>query len=186
MIPRTTLILLLTAYNPVEEDEQTYRLQMLDVAAAAVDPFDREEYSPGHFTASAFVLHPDGERVLMVHHGKIGIWVQPGGHVEPSDKSLISAAQREVAEETGITRLTAITDDLFDIDVHVFPETAGQPRHLHFDLRFGFVAADGAVSTTDEIRDCRWTRWDQLSAIGAGRSIMRPVRRLLGEVSETA
>lgn len=180
MISRSVLIHLLTSYQPVEPDEQAYRLRMLEVAAAAVDPFARDEYTPGHFTASAFILHPDGERVLLVHHGKIGIWVQPGGHVDPEDPGLIAAARREVAEETGITDLTPITEGLFDIDIHVFPESPGQPRHLHCDLRFGFVAGDGDFITSHEVRDCRWVSWDELPGLAVGRSVLRPVGRLLG------
>lgn len=180
MIPRSALLVLLTAYSPSEPDEQSYRLQMLDLAAAAVDPFGRDQYTPGHFTASAFVVHPDGDRVLLIHHGKIGIWVQPGGHVDPTDTDLIEAARREVAEETGITELHPIADGLFDIDVHVFPESPGQPRHLHFDLRFGFVAGDAAITPVDEVRDCRWVAWEDLASLGAGRSVLRPVGRLLG------
>jgi 8-oxo-dGTP pyrophosphatase MutT (NUDIX family) len=53
-----------------------------------------------YFTASAVVL--DGEdRVLLVHHNKIGLWLYPGGHVDPNEDPA-QAAVREVAEETGI------------------------------------------------------------------------------------
>ena len=177
---RSDLLRLLTSYQPVEEDEQRYRMQMLEVAAVAIDPFDRHDYTPGHFTASAFIVHPAGDRALLVHHGKIGIWIQPGGHVDPDDLSVMAAARREVAEETGVADLTPITDGLFDIDVHVFPETPGQPQHLHFDLRFGFVAGSGILAATEEVRDCRWVNFDELAALGAGRSVYRPVGRLLG------
>ena len=180
--PRAELLRLLTAYSSVEHDEQRYRLQMLEAAAVAVDPFDRHEYAPGHFTASAFIIHPDGDRVLLIHHGKIGIWVQPGGHVDPDDPGLIAAAMREVAEETGVADLTPIGDGLFDIDVHEFPESPGQPRHLHFDLRFGFVAGSGVLAPTDEVKDCRWVRLDELEGLGVGRSVIRPVSRLLGDL----
>jgi 8-oxo-dGTP pyrophosphatase MutT (NUDIX family) len=121
-----------------------------------VDPFVRDEYSPGHFTASAFILHPDGEPVLLVHHGKIGIWVQPGvtSILRMSGSSL--AARREVAEETGITDLTPITDGCSTSTC--MPPKLRQPRHLHFDLRFG-SPGDGAITTTAEVRDCRWVAW---------------------------
>ena len=89
---RAQLLHLLTSYSPADPDEQRYRVEMLDLAAVAHDPFDRHEYTPGHFTASAFVIHPKGDRVLMIHHGKIGIWVQPGGHVDPDDAGLLAAA----------------------------------------------------------------------------------------------
>lgn len=177
---RSELLHLLTSYSPADHDEQRYRMQMLEAAAVAVDPFDRGEYVPGHFTASAFIIHPEGDRVLLIHHGKIGIWVQPGGHIDPDDAGLIEAAMREVAEETGVADPTPIGDGLFDIDVHEFPETAGQPRHLHFDLRFGFVAGGGVLAATEEVRDCRWVRLDELDDLGVGRSVTRPVSRLLG------
>jgi 8-oxo-dGTP pyrophosphatase MutT (NUDIX family) len=153
---------------------------MLDLAAAAVDAFGRDQYTPGHFTSSAFVLHPEGDRVLLIHHGKIGIWVQPGGHVDPDDVSLVEAARREVAEETGISDLTPIGGGLFDIDIHPFPETATQPHHFHYDLRFGFVAGSETIDATDEVRDCRWVAWEELAALEVGRSVTRPVGRLLG------
>ena len=180
MISRSVLIALLTDYVPDDEDELRYRLTMLDLAAAAVDPFGRDQYAPGHFTSSAFVLHPEGDRVLLVHHGKIGIWVQPGGHVDPEDVGLMEAARREVAEETGIGDLTPIGDGLLDIDIHPFPETATQPHHFHYDLRFGFVAGSAAIDATDEVRDCRWVGWDELGALEVGRSVVRPVGRMLG------
>ena len=177
---RSDLLYLLTAYAPSDPDEQRYRTEMLDLAAVAHDPFDRHEYAPGHFTASAFVIHPNGDRVLLVHHGKIGIWVQPGGHVDPGDANLIEAAAREVAEETGVADLTPIRGGIIDIDVHVFPEGSGQPRHLHYDVRFGFVAGSDALAATGEVRDCRWVTPEELVALGVDRSVLRPVRRLLG------
>ncbi len=36
----------------------------------------------GHFTASAFVVSVDGERTLLLHHAKLGRWLQPGGHAD--------------------------------------------------------------------------------------------------------
>lgn len=182
MISRDELLRLLTGYSPDAGDERSYRLRMLDLAASAVAPFGRDEYSPGHFTASAFVLHPEGDRVLLIHHGTIGIWVQPGGHVEPGDGDLLAAARREVWEETGITDLTPIGTGLFDIDIHEFPETATQPFHLHFDLRFGFVAGSTEITAVDEVRDCRWVRFEELAELGVGRSVYRPVGRLLGAI----
>lgn len=52
-----------------------------------------------HFTASALVLH--NNKVLLVNHIKLGVWLYPGGHVEDNetpDQTVI----REVKEETGL------------------------------------------------------------------------------------
>ena len=151
---------------------------MLDLAAVVHDPFDRRAYEPGHFTASGFVLHPDGDRLLLVHHAKLDRWLQPGGHIDPGDASAIEAARREIAEETGVTDLRSIDDGLLDVDIHVFPSRGDQPEHLHYDLRFGFVATDDAlVPAQGEAHDAAWLHQDQL---GEDRSLTRPATKLLG------
>lgn len=61
----------------------------------ATTPEDR------HLTASMLVLDPEARKVLLVHHRKMGVWVFPGGHVDPNETAG-EAAVREVLEETGL------------------------------------------------------------------------------------
>lgn len=52
-----------------------------------------------HFTASGIII--DEEKVLLVHHKKLDVWLYPGGHIEENenpDETLL----REVKEETGL------------------------------------------------------------------------------------
>lgn len=177
---RRDLLALLTAYQPVDPDERAYRLEVLDLVAAAHDPFDRYSYAPGHVTASGFVVHPDGQRVLLIHHAKIGAWLQPGGHVDPADADVVAAARREIAEETGLTDLVPV-DGIADIDVHVFPEHGDQPTHRHFDVRFAFVARSVDVDHNAEVHDARWVTLADLPGLGVDRSVSRPVHRLLSD-----
>jgi len=51
------------------------------------------------FTVAVFVMHRD--HVILHPHAKLGIWLPPGGHIEP-DELPDEAAIREVREETGI------------------------------------------------------------------------------------
>jgi 8-oxo-dGTP pyrophosphatase MutT (NUDIX family) len=177
---RPHLLRVLTEYEPDDPDEQAFRLQALDLAAAALDPFDRHAYRPGHVTASGFVVNPDGDRVLLVHHATIGIWVQPGGHVDPDDAAPLEAARREIAEETGVVDLTPVSAGIFDIDVHEFPEGSGRPAHRHFDLRFAFVAADDRIAPSAEVLEALWASVGELGGLGVDRSVLRPVGKLLG------
>ena len=48
------------------------------------------------------VLHPDGRRVLLMHHHRHQRWLLPGGHVEEADVTLSDAARREAIEETAV------------------------------------------------------------------------------------
>ncbi|MEX0827075.1 MAG: NUDIX hydrolase [Acidimicrobiia bacterium] len=179
MAGRAELISLLTAYDPSDPDEQAYRVRMLDLAAVAHDPFRRTEYDPGHFTASGFVVHPDGDRLLLIHHARLGIWVQPGGHVDPGDPSLLEAARREIVEETGIARLHPVTERLVDIDIHRFGSSGDQPEHLHFDVRFAFVADGADLNPNTEVLEAVWVTREELAGLGVDRSVIRPAGKLL-------
>jgi len=52
-----------------------------------------------HFTASALII--DKNKVLLVNHKKLGVWLYPGGHIE-ANETPEQAVIREVKEETGL------------------------------------------------------------------------------------
>ena len=58
---------------------------------------------PGHITGSAWVLSHDRQRCLLLHHGKLDRWLQPGGHAD-GQSDVASVALREAQEETEIGR----------------------------------------------------------------------------------
>jgi 8-oxo-dGTP pyrophosphatase MutT (NUDIX family) len=125
------------------------------------------------------VLHPAGDRVLLIHHAKLGLWLQPGGHVEPGDETIMGAARREILEETGVADITPVVSGLVDIDIHEFPESGGQPFHRHFDLRFGFVSARESLGASDEVLAARWATAADIHDLALDRSVLRPVGKLL-------
>lgn len=53
-----------------------------------------------HFTVAVFVVWRG--HVLLHRHAKLGMWLPPGGHIEPSELP-DDAAVREVLEETGVS-----------------------------------------------------------------------------------
>ena len=73
----------------------------------------------GHFTASAWLVAADGERVLLTHHRKLGRWLQLGGHAD-GDMDLAAVALREAQEESGLYRLV-VEPPVFDVDRHAIP-----------------------------------------------------------------
>jgi 8-oxo-dGTP pyrophosphatase MutT (NUDIX family) len=135
--------------------------------------------SPSHVTASAIVLNADARRTCLVLHGRVGLWMQPGGHLEPGDATVGLAAAREVEEETGLTG-------------RLLPEIAGLSRHLapcrpdvdwHLDVQFVLVVDDDASGpqVSNESRDVRWFDVDGLPsevAPGVDTGVARAVRRL--------
>jgi ADP-ribose pyrophosphatase YjhB (NUDIX family) len=56
------------------------------------------------YTAAGILIHE--EKVLLVKHKKLGLWLNPGGHIEKNELPH-QAAEREFFEETGV-RVKAI------------------------------------------------------------------------------
>jgi 8-oxo-dGTP pyrophosphatase MutT (NUDIX family) len=151
--------------------------RMLELERGPHDPFSRRHVEPGHFTASAFVLCPERRRVLLIHHAKLGRWVQPGGHVEASDPDLLSAARREVLEETGVAVGSAL-GGVFDVDIHVIPANPKEQAHLHFDVRYAFVADSERLLSSPEVLGARWVELAAVAQLTDEDSVLRCVKRL--------
>lgn len=109
----------------------------------------------GHLTGSALVVDPVREATLLIHHAKLGRWLQPGGHVD-GNGDLAAAALREAEEEVGIEGLR-VHEPAIDLDIHSIPERGDEPAHLHLDVRFLVIAPPGAdASINHESLDARW------------------------------
>jgi 8-oxo-dGTP pyrophosphatase MutT (NUDIX family) len=141
------------------------------------NPFARDHYVPGHFTASAFVYAREQASLLLIFHRKLGIWVQPGGHVDATDSDILAAAQREIREEVGLSELE-VSPGIFDIDIHDIPERKNEPKHQHFDVRFLFHAKTLDFTLSPEVADARWIALCEVSEIASDASVMRAVSKL--------
>jgi 8-oxo-dGTP pyrophosphatase MutT (NUDIX family) len=96
--------------------------------------------APSHVTASAVVLSPDGLLTCLVLHRRLGVWVQPGGHLEPDDMTLPLAAAREVEEETGLTG--ELLPDVVALSRHRAP-CRPDVVDWHLDVQHVLVASGG-------------------------------------------
>jgi len=177
-MPRDEICRLLADHAPADDRELRFVRDMGRLLESGSDPTSRDHYEPGHFTASAFVLSPDGRDVLLIEHGKLHRWLQPGGHIEPGDASVEAACRREVAEETGLTDLALRSAGLFDVDVHQIPALRGQPSHQHHDLRMCFVAGTRAIVAGSDAKAVRWEPWAAIDPAITDESVMRALRKL--------
>jgi 8-oxo-dGTP pyrophosphatase MutT (NUDIX family)/N-acetylglutamate synthase-like GNAT family acetyltransferase len=167
--------------RPVDERERasiTAFVQHLDVLPT---PFS-EHADRVHVTASAIVT---GKRGVVLHkHKRLGLWLQPGGHIE-SGETPWDAALREAREETGLE--VSVPPDgprLVHVDVHPGPR-----KHIHLDLRYLLEAPDVTPEPpVGESQEVRWFPWHKAIAIaepgleGAlrslqpGQAVLRPAR----------
>lgn len=173
---------LLSRHRPGDAKEARDLQQMRALCETSTGLVSRQEFSPGHFTASAFAIDRERGRMLLILHKKLGRWLQPGGHLEPHDPSPLAAARRELQEETGLTRVEAWPSDeaLFDVDIHSIPAHRNEPAHLHLDLRFLFhVHPDDTARATPEVHDFSWFSFEDARKAGdasVGRAVDKWLR----------
>lgn len=131
----------------------------------------------GHLTASAWVVDPARSRVLLTHHRKLDLWIQLGGHAD-GEADLLTAALREVQEESGLARVRAVSAEIFDVDRHRIPARKTEPQHWHFDVRF-LIEADPTepVLVSDESHDVAWVPLADVTRLNAEESVARMVRK---------
>jgi 8-oxo-dGTP pyrophosphatase MutT (NUDIX family) len=168
----------LREHGRAHPDRAAIVARMLELLEVSPDVFARSYLDPGHFTASAFVLCPEGRRLLMVHHRKLGRWLQPGGHIEPSDESLHAAARREALEETGVSELEPLGAGIFDVDIHPIPASPREGAHSHFDVRYAFRARTEGLVAAAEVQAARWVELDEVRELNPEESVIRGVERL--------
>ncbi len=170
------LVQRLVAADAAEREHQAAILALLERPG---DITSRATYVPGHLTASAFVLSPDDSRLLLIHHGKLKRWLQPGGHLEPNDLTMEAAARREAFEETGARELELLAAP-FDVDVHEIPARATEPAHRHYDIRFLFRAPSEVIASGSDAVDARWVSLDEVETLESDESVLRAVRKMRG------
>ncbi len=136
----------------------------------------------GHLTGSALVVDPATRRVLLLHHAKLGRWLQPGGHAD-GEGDLGSVALREAQEETGLTHLRLVRPAI-DLDIHEIPERDVEPAHVHLDVRYLVLADATEHRINEESTEARWIDPDLDADLPASQDLRRLVRAGLGRLDE--
>jgi 8-oxo-dGTP pyrophosphatase MutT (NUDIX family) len=179
---QSTLLDQLKNYQPFDkhETQMLARLRHFLESADPQSPFERELAGKapehGHVTGSAWIVNPQYTECLLLHHAKLRKWVQPGGHCD-GEKDVMNVARREANEETGLI-VTTLQDEIFDVDIHEIPEYWNTPAHLHFDIRYLFVADPAQqIVSNHESRGVRWLSLDEACQLSGEESILRLVKK---------
>ena len=175
---RAELLNLLRQHETRFMEESGYVRRAIDFVEQHSECFFRELW-PAHVTGSAWVISPDRERVLMMHHRKHDQWFQPGGHAD-GDHDILRVALKETSEETGIdpAQVKLLHTAIFDVDIHTIPAIGDDPRHEHIDIRFLVEIDDSLpVPGNDESHEVLWMRLFEVSRYNNNRSTYRMVEK---------
>jgi 8-oxo-dGTP pyrophosphatase MutT (NUDIX family) len=116
---------------------------------------------PGHLIATALVVDPSRQAVLLGLHPRIGRWLTLGGHCQQGDHTLLDAAARASREESG---MGALSFDPVPLSLGVLHEMCGTGvQTRHFEVCFCAVAPDAAEpSARPGPVPLRWFSWGGL------------------------
>ncbi len=95
-------------------------------------------------TASAWVVNPARDKVLMVYHRLYDSWSWTGGHAD-GETDLLAVALREVQEETGVRHLRPVSTAIYSLES--LPVDGHEKRgeyvscHLHLNVTY-LIEAD--------------------------------------------
>lgn len=139
-----------------------------------------------HLTASMVVIDPRTNLLLLVHHKASGLWMFPGGHVDP-DEAPHEAARREVHEEAGVLARHVHPGGAYPVrlPLWMYPQPApmlvaeipapakperphgkpAEPEHSHIDLLY-VGTADSSLRLDPALAEVSAARWVPLADLG--------------------
>ena len=156
---RKELIGQLKAYIPFNEQEEKDKDIILHFLSEYDDIYLRSNLV-AHMTASAWVVNSSMDKVIMAYHNLYRSYSWLGGHAD-GDEDLLHVAIKEVQEESGISNVRALSEDIFSIEIlsvegH-FKRGQYVPSHLHLNVTYLLQA--------DEIESLH-IKEDENSAVG--------------------
>ena len=180
---RAELTEAIRAFRPENEQEEADKKGILAFLAANENAFTRDN-TIAHMTASAWVVNRDRTKVLMVYHRIYDSWSWTGGHAD-GEEDLLAVALREVTEETGVSSVTPVSDDIFSLEILTVDghEKHGSyvPSHLHMNVTYLLEADEEEPLTVceDENKGVAWFGLDEaLSASSEPWFVQRIYRKL--------
>lgn len=178
-------------HYPSEKDILSLAIkQSEDVSTSSEQTlYDRKNFV-GHFTASIFLICPSEKKILLLEHKSLKKFLQPGGHIEASDKDPLSAALRELFEETKIHQdqlfyrpLDSINELVpFHISSHYIPENPkkNERAHYHHDFEYLFTI-DTAADVLIDQNESNGSQWVDLEVF-AKQDHFKPILPKIREI----
>jgi len=172
------LAALLDRYHPETDIETADLNRVRTLLETAGDPYRRD--LPLHVTASALIVHPASQRVLLRWHQRQQAWLQVGGHGDPGETDPLAIVAREAEEETGLADLVPWPDDsVRQVVIVRVPPGKGEPAHEHADVRF-FMATQTPDAARPETPDAelRWLTLPEAAALTSEPNLREAMSRL--------
>lgn len=136
-------------FEPFNEQERTDKARMLEYIDTFQDVLTRDNEA-AHFTASAWIVNEDYTKVMMAYHNIYDSWAWVGGHVD-GDDNFLRVALKESEEETGLEKVTPVSEKIYAIEILDVPEHVKNGKkirtHLHLNVTYLLQASEASPLT---------------------------------------
>lgn len=155
------------AYKPSNEQEKSDRKIILHYIENFHEDILTRENEIAHMTSSGLILNQSLDKILMIHHNIYNTWTWTGGHAD-GDGDMLRVAIKEAKEETGISNIFPLTNDLASIDI--IPVYGHMKRgryvssHLHLNTSYILIAdeKEKPIINKEETSDVGWVKVNRL------------------------
>jgi 8-oxo-dGTP pyrophosphatase MutT (NUDIX family) len=184
-----TLKNLIQEYTPYNEQEENDKRVMLKFMDSNKDVLARDN-EIAHFSASAWVLNESENKLLMIYHNIYKSWSWTGGHAD-GEENLLEVAIREVQEETGITKVVPVTDNIFSLEIITVDGHMKKGKyvssHLHLNITFLLKAYEDEtlVIKPDENSGVKWMDLEEAVSASTEPWMQEIYRKLNSKLKET-
>ncbi|GAA2757395.1 NUDIX domain-containing protein [Actinopolymorpha rutila] len=164
---RQHLVDLVEGIRPWDKTERAHRQTTLDWLAGGAPAYRTAKPDvPDPHLVSYFVVLDEARRdLLLVAHRKAGLWLPPGGHVEPDEdpwETVVRECREELHVEAAPSRLPGLPGDRpFFVTV---TRTRGAGPHTDVSLWYVLGLPRSSIVSYDaaEFAGIRWVRADQV------------------------
>lgn len=130
-------------YKPINEQEASEKRVILDYINQYPHNILLRDNEFGHLTSSGFIMNKELTKTLMIHHNIYNTWAWTGGHAD-GDEDLLYVAIKEAKEETGVTKIEPLTNEIASIDIlpvwgHV-KKGKYVATHMHLSIAYILIA----------------------------------------------
>ena len=189
---KESLLNIINEYLQLFPDENERQKHLINfISNHSEEQFTDWNNFDGHIVASGFIYSIEDKKFLVLYHKDLKMYLYPGGHVDSSDDSILSAAKREVIEETGLRdfKLFEFNENEsvpIDIDTHQigYNERLNLPEHYHFDFRYLFLIdkISDIYLDNEESSDYKWIDINELRNDHNYGKVAIKIERLLSKI----
>ncbi len=154
-------------YKPINEQEASEKKVILDYINQYPHNILLRDNEFGHLTSSGFIMNKDLTKTLMIHHNIYNTWAWTGGHAD-GDEDLLYVAIKEAKEETGVTKIEPLTNEIASIDIlpvwgHV-KKGKYVATHMHLSVAYILIADEAQELYINEAENSgvKWIKIEEM------------------------